>query len=411
MKIKYFLSFIIISAITLTACSDEEAEQGISVTPGNRYELTVNISSQKGGDPNAYTKAFDQFGGFTDEYDAEYVYIHSTTDAAKVVKLPILTQQSGCEDCDGKGFEYNVEVSEDGSSYTISSADGSSSAMFSASEEVYFSSEEYEVWEGESVDASPVSSQSVLVRNEEKNKEIYRSAEDYSVEGLINLGTSSTLTMQRKCSAFRVYFMFTDLDNPQTVTDEFGNTETVYSCNAESFEEFTTQVPSTWSGKLYIGPYFSDKYNINTGEATYADDHQYGYYATNEQKYTSFRGVSYTRTEDLEEQKFEGYGITTAGSDYLITPYDINSNAQFTFYAFIKDNTDDPDSDTGSKYVSYSWADVPEFNTTQVIVIIYNVKELAKGFDKTTPSAATKGLQTEPQRLDVQPAKVIFLQN
>lgn len=186
------------------------------------------------------------------------------------------------------------------------------------------------------------------------------------MQDVFNLGLNGRLLMKRKCSAFRVYFLFTELDEPFYSTSR----SELYAISSENFEKEVGQSPYTFSGKLYIGPYFCDTYDLNTGEVGYKDGHQYGYYATNEQKYIPFTEVSYSRQEGTIAQQYDGFGVSTAGADYLVTPYDENSTQNFTFYAFIKNNTENPESDVNSKYITYSWEGVPAFNTTQVIVII-----------------------------------------
>lgn len=396
---------IFIALVFLSGCNDNE--EIIEPDSNAEYSITVNIKTDKGEAQTPSTRAQDGFGGFTNVYDADFVYMHSTQDPNKFVKLPIEKLEE-CEDCNGDGFRYTFCKNDDGS-YTIHSMDGSSSAIFASGEEIYFSSEEYETWEGNSVDASPVTGQSVLVRDETKNKEIYRSEKNYTMQDVFNLGLNGELLMQRKCSAFRIYFLFTELDTPSHEDEE--NIE--YRIGASEFEEKSGLPYNEWCGKIYIGPYFCDTYNINTGEVGYKnepseEEHSKGYYVTNEQTYIPFTRVTYTRTEGIQAQYFQGYGVTTAKSDYLITPYDVNSTDKFTFYAFIKNSTDDLNSDINSKYVSYTWEDVPPFNTTQVIVIVYNVKELKKGFEQT--NNLTRSFWKGPEKLDIQPAKVICIQ-
>lgn len=402
-KILYLFSILMVASFSLQSCSDND-ETIMEPEQGMEYGITVNISADEGEKSSLNSTRFiDNTGGFTSEYDADYVYMHSVTDPNKVVKLPI-EQLEECEDCDGNGFRYYFCEEEDGG-YTIRSADRTSSAKFNKDEEIYFSSEEYEVWEGTSVDASPITGQSVLIRNADKNKEIYRSDGNYTMQDVFNLGLNGRLLMKRKCSAFRVYFLFTDLDAPlvSTPTSEY------YYISPEDFETEVGQSPYTFSGKLYIGPYFCDTYNMNTGEVGYKDGHQYGYYATNEQKYIPFRDITYNRQEGEVGQTYNGYGVSTAKADYLVTPYDENSTQDFTFYAFIKNNTENPESDVNSKYITYSWEGVPAFNTTQVIVIMYNVRELAKAFNAANNSSTRSGFWDAPEKLDIQPVKVLYI--
>lgn len=402
-KILYLFSTLMVALFSLQSCSDDD-ETIMKPEQGMEYGITVNISADEGEKSSSNSTRFiDNTGGFTSKYDADFVYMHSVTDPSKVVKLTIEKLEE-CVDCDTIGFRYYFCEEDDGG-YTIRSADGTSSAKFNKDEEIYFSSEEYEVWEGTSVDASPITGQSVLIRNADKNKEIYRSDGNYTMQDVFNLGLNGRLLMKRKCSAFRVYFLFTELDEPFYSTSR----SELYAISSENFEKEVGQSPSTFSGKLYIGPYFCDTYDLNTGEVGYKDGHQYGYYATNEQKYIPFTEVSYSRQEGTIAQQYDGFGVSTAGAVYLVTPYDENSTQNFTFYAFIKNNTENPESDVNSKYITYSWEGVPAFNTTQVIVIMYNVRELAKAFNAANNSSTRYGFWDAPEKLDIQPVKVLYI--
>lgn len=402
-SIIHFATLALFALCFFTSCSNDD--DILTPETNEEYGITINISTNGGGNSSIASRAMDQQGAFTAEYDATHVYMHSTTNASKYVKLKI-NSIAECKDCDGNSFSYTFCKNEDGS-YTIKSIDGTSQATFSADEEIYFSSEESEIWEGTSVDASPVTGQSVLVRDENKNKEIYRSESNYTMQGIFDLGLNGTLVMQRKCSAFRIYFIFTDFENPD-IDEEYN--ETKYRVTADEFIELSGLPYDNWTGKVYIGPYFCDTYNINTETAGYKDGHDYGYYVTNNQTYFPFTPVSYTRTQGKKEVQYRGYGVSTAGADYLITPYNEQSTDKFTFYAFIKNTTDDPESDINSKYVSYTFGDVPAFNTTQEIIIVYDVRELARGFNTSASTQGTRyGFWDAPEKLDIQPVKVLYI--
>ena len=403
--------FLLISSLFIfCACNNDENDYIINPEPNMEYAITVNIATNSGNNKAQSTRAQDQHtGAFTAEYDADYVYIHSTTNSSKVVKLPIEKIEE-CDDCDGNGFRYFACKNEDGS-YTIRSYNNDSFATFAADEKVYFSSEEYEIWEGHNDDEnSPLTGQSVLIRDNDKNKEIYRSENNYTLQDVFNLGLNGTLTMQRKCSAFRVYFMFTDLKEGFINMSE--NMD-AYLCT--NFTSITGKNYNDFSAKVYIGPYFCDTYNINTGETGYKDGHTEGYYVTNEQKYVEFQSFSYPLADGEDGKKsviYNGYGITNVASGWLITPYHYNSNEilSLDFYAFIKDTTENPDSDSGSKFTKYHWDGLPAYNTTTTLLIIYDVRQLAAAFNNATENRITRSFWEGPEELNIQPAKVICIQ-
>ena len=280
----------------------------------------------------AEKRAMDQTGAFTAEYDAKSVFLHSKTDPNKVLELPLVTNDPDCATCDSNSIRFNVEVF-DAQSFTVSAPDGTS-VTFDAEEELYFSSQATERWEGKSVDASPVSGQSVLIRDEENNQEVYRSAKtgegyDYQLNDLLALD-KDVLMMNRTCGAFRVYFLFTDLSNdiiPGDVMDYYTITE-------ENWHQITGMNPQEWSGKLYIGPFFCDAYDLNREEAVYEDGHEHGYYAPNKQEYIPLDSVAYSYTHGKTIVTYEGFGITTAYAEYLITPYDVAHGGTSCFMLF-----------------------------------------------------------------------------
>ena len=412
---KYGILLFAAIGLGISACSDDEGQAGRSyvyVNPGS-YEKTVLLGAAAGTAEGAEKRAMDQTGAFTAEYDAKSVFLHSKTDPNKVLELPLVTNDPDCANCDSNSIRFNVEVFDD-QSFKVSAPDGTS-VMFESEEELYFSSQATERWEGKSVDASPVSGQSVLIRDKENNQEVYRSAKtgegyDYQLNDLLALDRD-VLMMNRTCGAFRVYFLFTDLSNdiiPGDVMD-------YYTISEENWRQITGMDPQDWSGKLYIGPFFCDAYDLNREEAVYEGGHKHGYYATNKQKYIPLGSVAYSYTHGRTIVTYEGFGITTAYAEYLITPYDVAHGENFMFYAFLKDNVNNLDSDAGSKYITYSLTQtIPAFNTTTNIVVVFDVDQIARAFSTSAGVNKNTGGKRGywdglPERLDIQPAKVFYI--
>ena len=408
MRVAWFWVFF--SVLLFCSCTDEQEQQYtepefVYVTPGE-YERSVELNVPY-GEPEAFTRALNEQGAFTAEYDAEHLYIHSVKNSSKYMEIPIVNID-GCVECGGNGIRFRVCVHDD-QSYTVYA--GENSVTFDANEETYFSSQIQESWVGKSVDASPVTGQSVLIRDEKTNgTEIYRSEKlandkDYLANDLLKLDRS-TLTMERKCGAFRMYFMFTDLNHPDSSRFDFNRIE--YMTKSSQWEELSGTPLDNWVGKVYIGPFFSDSYNLATETAGWNDGHQHGYYATNQQKYVSLSTVSYTRMEGEIEHSYMGYGVSTASADYLVTPFDDQHEGHLTFYAFLKNSNSDLESDSGSKYVEYSWdtESVPPFNKTIVLVVIYDVQQLGVFMENGVNSVNKRSIWEGPEKLDIQPAKV-----
>ena len=399
----------------LFSCTSKDEEIRVAV---GSYQRLVIISSNGGNNDESLTKAFNEGFQFTAVYDADYVYIHSFAEnegvADKWVRIPIQNNLPACgEDC--QGFQLDIEVMEDG--YLITgdqSSDGSNSMKFASDEIVYLSSTEDETWEGTTSEASPLTDQTVLVRDDDQAgdpnyQELYRSASEYSMADLINgtNGVRDEIMMERKCSAFLVCFLFTDLDNPISM----GNSVS-YNISPESWEDQTGAAFENWYGKIYLGKCFGDTYDIENETSGFSNGSD-GYYASYNQEYVPFSLVEYLPGMVIGGQtsNYYGYGVRTTDK-YLVTPYDVDHDGNMTFYAFIKkgDNSD-PTSDVGSKYFSYEFTvPAPAFNTTSMYVVVCDVDELVKGFASTAGVAAVTRSDSAPQEFDIQPVEVICVQ-
>lgn len=397
------------------SCSDDdEGAAGVYVAPGS-YERVIGLNAIGGEGGEVTTRAMDEQGAFTDAYDAPSLFIHSVTDSSKYIELPILDNVEGCESCGDKGFKFHVNNYED--HFTIINPLNNDSVKFEKNEQMYLSSQASEEWVGHVVNASPITGQTVLTRD--KNEEIYRSAGNYDLASLLKLN-NTILTMERRVGAFRVYFMFTDLQDYDVEFDPYAPEDertTTYTYESGGIWDDVVNLPyDGWSGKLYVGPFFADRYHLSTDMAAYDGGRTDGYYATNDQEYVPFQRVTYTRQEGTIIQNYRGYGVTTMRVDYLVTPFDRQHGGNITFYAFIKDNTNNPESDSGAKFVSYTWDElsVPAFNSTTVLVIVYDVRQLAEGFPNHAAGSSAgvnanvmkRSMWDAPERLDIQPAKV-----
>lgn len=388
---------LLISFITaFLACTDEKTSENVPISSGT-YLRSVCVQSDTGSEPT--TKAMDN-EVFTAEYDAEFIYIHSyDTDESedRWVRYPVNGEE--IENC-SKGFHLNIEVTESGE-YEITGQNESGepkTITFQSGEQVYFSSTQSELWEGKTSTNSPLSQQTVLIRDEDEgganSAELYRS-QNYSIESLVTgaSGVSNGILMERKCSAFLVFFLFTDPDNRYQIWEE------------SDWERLTGTKVSDWYGKIYLGPCFSNEYDIEKEDAS--NNTTSGYYASWGQTYHVFEDLVYQGGSGAGQgaQYFEGFGVNTVET-YLITPYDVNYEGNMTFYAFLKYQDSDAD-DEGAKWFTYEFdAPVPEFNTTNIYAVICDIDDLAAF---TSPSSDTRSI-TGPQKIDLQPIEVIHIQ-
>lgn len=379
----------------MSACTDNGANREIEVPEGT-YRRAVCLQSDEGTISD--TKGMIN-GIFTNVYDAPYIYLHSYDEEGedKWVRYDF-TEETTCD----KGFHLNVTV--EGDKYIVVGQDehgGEKSIEFSKGDQVYFSSIQDETWKGTTSTASPINNQTVLIRDEQgPNKELYRS-DNYNIEDLVTgqNGVADEIVMHRKCSAFVVYFLFTDFDFPF-----YGNITDV-----RAWEGVTGTSVDDWKGKMYLGSCFGDTYDVEFGNSTFSNGDN-GYYASWGQKYTTFTEVTFNTQSipgQTESASYSGVGIQTS-NDFLITPYEINHNGEMEFYAFIKyQTTSADDSDEGAKYFQYTIkTTVPKFNTTNYYVIVCDIDDLAVF---TSPSSDTRSI-TGPQKIDLQPIEVIHIQ-
>ena len=404
----------LLSIFIISSCSNES--EVIPVALGT-YQRIVIIGSDGGENMEEVpqTKAMVQ-GAFTAEYDANYVYIHSYNESDGVDKWVRIPVQKNLESCgsDCQGFQLEITVTEDG--YKIENGTDENGTpkdiTFSKDEKVYLSSIPTEEWEGKTSSSSPLTGQTVLVRDDDggtgsggTHGELYRSESEYSMEDLINgsHGVNDKIVMKRKSSAFLVYFLFTDFSNSHTEV-EWGGGETIVYEPDISFDM------SEWLGKIYLGPCFCDKYDLETGEPTYSEGTS-GYYASYDQKYVNFAQFFYPGGAGEGGVRFEyrGYGVKTIDT-YLITPYDFGNGGDMTFYAFVKRGSNDKDTDEGSKYLSYTFTDLkaPEYNTTHIYVVMYDIDQLLAAFPDEA-NAFSRSI-AGPQKIDLQPIEVIHIQ-
>ncbi|HIZ00849.1 MAG TPA: hypothetical protein H9819_01165, partial [Candidatus Bacteroides merdipullorum] len=186
----------LLSIFIISSCSNESEVTPVAL---GTYQRIVIIGSDGGEsmEEAPQTKALDEDGAFTAAYDAEYVYIHSYNESDGVDKWVRIPVQKNLESCgsDCQGFQLEITVTEDG--YKIENGTDDSGipadVIFSKDEKVYLSSIPTEEWEGKTSSSSPLTGQTVLVRDDGgvtgsggTHGELYRSESEYSMEDLIN---------------------------------------------------------------------------------------------------------------------------------------------------------------------------------------------------------------------------------
>lgn len=410
----------------LGACSNEENyfEDGTTgqAVPGTYYgDLLLTADSSKNA--NMITRGGpDESGKFTDAYPYDYIYLHSAdnlTDAEehKSIRIP-LQDVEYCDGCQGIHLEVTVLDNEEG--YTISTKDGQSITLGNT-DEVYFSTVPGTYWEPTILEdgGSPVSGRDVFVQDDEVNKELLRSALDYSKEELIALLQEGEphIDMERHCTAFKTFLMFTDVKGGEDGEYTITSSEWIETMGGEQF------APENFYMKLYIGPNFTDKYNVFSDDTENAEG---GFYVTNNQQYVQFARSRNGYDGEIDTDgdgkldkyiyySYSGYGYRTQAGNYLISPLNTNIPVEeFSIYVFVKYTPDikQEASDFLTSDVGAKWFEVQiprmtlETNTVHWITLAFDIDNLKEAFNPSSTSATSASAALAKTRNQGLPTKM-----
>lgn len=401
---------LILSVVLLGACSSEDNSNIGSGQTGNgkTYSADLLLATPKGDKPDINTRGLDAVNGqFTDVYPYDYIYLHSADSKTKeeghqCIKIP-LKDVVFCDGC--KGIHLEMSINEEENTYTI--GNGTDFITLNNDEKVYFSTIDDTYWKADVQDASPVTGSNVFYQTDGVNEELLRSADDYSKDKLISLLSEQEpdIPMSRHCTAFRVYFMFTNV-----VSDQIG------SMSQDQWNEMLT---SDYDGgqfyiKLYLGPNFAEEYNVYTDDVK--DPNAWGFYVTNQQKYQPFESSFYVTSPGTAETiediiSFTGFGYQTDAGNYLIAPLNTHLPAtDFSIYAFVKfapkGTVIDEDfltSDEGAKWFQLQVPSMTlETNRVHYVILAVGAGnlEVFKPQEGTTTSA-TRAVNSEPEEIKV----------
>lgn len=397
---------LILSVVLLGACSSEDGSNIGSGQTGNgkTYSADLLLATPKGDGTDISTRGLDPENGyFTDVYPYDYIYLHSADSKTKeeghqCIKIP-LKDVVFCDGC--QGIHLEMSINEEENTYTI--GNGTDFITLNNDEKVYFSTIDDTYWKADVQGASPVTDSDVFYQTDGVNEELLRSAYDYSKDDLINLLTQDEpdIPMSRHCTAFRLYFTFTNVqaENMGTITEENWNAFMKDEMGGGQFYI-----------KIYMGPNFAEEYNVYADAVKNPDEK--GYYVTNHQTYLPFEYSEFGTTSGTGGMiMFQGYGYETDLGNYLIAPLNKDLPAEdFSIYAFIK-YAPDPDnlpddfltSDEGAKWFQLQ---VPSMTLepNRVHFIILGVdKGNLKVFKETTGtnSTSTRATNNGPEEIKV----------
>lgn len=416
------------------ACSNEEnyfeGETPNDVVPGTYYGDLL-LSAEDGKDANMITRGGpDGFGSFTNDYPYDYIYLHSADNLTKeeghqAIRIP-LKDVEYCDGCQGIHLEVTVLDNEEG--YIIKNEKGDEIRLGNT-DEVYFSTVPDTYWEPTILEegGSPVSGRDVFVQDNDVNKELLRSVNDYNKVELITLLQEGEphIDMERHCTAFKTWIMFTNIK---------GGSNNIYSITPEIWNEKMGGAQYSFDHfyiKLYIGPNFTDSYNVFSDNTD--NDAEGGFYVTNNQQYVQFsstfnsgqREVDTDGDGDLDDYapfSYLGYGYQTQAGNYLISPLNTNIDVEeFSIYVFIKytPNIEQESDDFLTSDVGAKWFEVQiprmtlQTNTVHWVTLGFDIDNLKDAFNPSSANATLANTRSQglPTKMELKyPVKIINIQ-
>ena len=336
----YFSFLLLIGSLLLFSCSenDNSSLNSTDVEPGT-YIVGINLNTEipltKGV---IYDEENNQFT-FDDQYDYDYIYIHKRSNSNNETRIKIPVYDSiECENgstC--KGFRYKICIDTDGSATIIpldekgNEVTENGQLKLAKADEAYFSSWETQTWEGISIEGGKVphlDDSQLYQREENTNVELFRNggANDIapSFLSIADLTENGQLELKRVCTGFSFLAVFTDRSDGKDGTLE-----------REEFKNIMKDYPENYYIKIYLGPSFTDKYDIAAQSAIgisgyYATKDAYGKY---ENDYVPLREVI------AGDNKGNGWGYSTLVDkennldNVLIAP--VNTTPQLMAYIYI----------------------------------------------------------------------------
>lgn len=424
MKMKYVL--MAFASMFMVACSDENEVVPSSVEDG-AYKIVINLSSLAGDAQTSRTGSDIPdipdipASGFGDTYNNSSVFIHAVEDenGSEIGSIEIPVPGSSVE------FTVNTE----GNIVTISSSSSNSSLKMGKNDKIYFSSIAAENWKATRAswqDFTPISHSAAFTNGESTKSELYRSPagaeESYTINQLIELD-GGTLTMYRKCSAYSLAVMFSDLKNG--VEDDSSNDMTYTFTERDWKSEFTGDVAYMY-GKGYVGGFFPEVYNVYSGKFSWnqntdGETPKAGYYVTNNQKYTQLAELSTRQIVDNQIHEYIGCGFQS--EDYIRTPVvesaEGDAEGEMSVYVLFKPSatevTDtDLEGDFNKEDDSVRMVEVtldgmtPTMNVVSAITLVFDYRRLKDVFNNSESVYLTRTTEGGIPIIPMEPDVIIY---
>lgn len=315
-----FIIDLLFSVVMLSSCTNDDN----AVTPAEPGVYTIDMAVDAQRETSKSTRGIENNSNFDVNYDPDTIYLHQK-DGNGVLAFPLYSYTNSEGQQCNKGFRYRIEVKEDGSA-TITPIDATdnyleTSLQLSSGAEVYFSSLESDDWTLPDEQITDSGDYTLYLRKNDINKEIYRSASDFSIT---DLTTSGPVVIHRACAAFNLVGLFYDGEELGSLDEEEGG---YASLTDDEFTEIMGSEPSTWYIKIIIGgPAFTNQYDLSSQQST--GDREGGYYSSGDSKlfeqgnedankYLPLASQNYNYSPDI---MLQGFGYYTRTGNQLFTP-------------------------------------------------------------------------------------------
>lgn len=315
-----FIIDLLFSVVMLSSCTNDDN----AVTPAEPGVYTIDMAVDAQRETSKSTRGIENNSNFDGNYDPSTIYLHQK-DGNGVLAFPLYSYTNSEGQQCNKGFRYRIEVKEDNSA-TITPIDATdnyleTSLELSSGAEVYFSSLESDDWTLPDEQIIESNDDRLYLRKNDINKEIYRSAADFSIT---DLTTSGPVVIHRACAAFNLVGLFYDGEELGSLDEEEGG---YASLTDDEFTEIMGSDPSTWYIKIIIGgPAFTNQYDLSSQQST--GDREGGYYSSGDSdlfeqgsedanKYLPLTNRNYNYSPDI---MLQGFGYYTRTGNQLFTP-------------------------------------------------------------------------------------------
>ena len=315
-----FIIDLLFSVVMLSSCTNDDN----AVTPAEPGVYTIDMAVDAQRETSKSTRGIENNSNFDGNYDPSTIYLHQK-DGNGVLAFPLYSYTNSEGQQCNKGFRYRIEVKEDNSA-TITPIDATdnyleTSLELSSGVEVYFSSLESDDWTLPDEQIIESNDDRLYLRKNDINKEIYRSAADFSIT---DLTTSGPVVIHRACAAFNLVGLFYDGEELGSLDEEEGG---YASLTDDEFTEIMGSDPSTWYIKIIIGgPAFTNQYDLSSQQST--GDREGGYYSSGDSdlfeqgsedanKYLPLTNRNYNYSPDI---MLQGFGYYTRTGNQLFTP-------------------------------------------------------------------------------------------